>query len=603
MYRLTSGIGCLAWALLLSSSTIGWSQTLETAVPVPAETLPKVEIGGGTPGTIDSAAVQIPSPSPLGNRRALEALDQRLDVRFVETPLEDALDVIAEVTGVSVRLDRLSLADLGVALDQPIRLHVPKTTKVETILTRMLEPLELTYYVDELGIMVLAMEDEQARLVPRIYRLRTGALGDYTRGVLVNLLPKVVDPSSWRDMGGEGSLLVVENQLVIRQSFTNHRRIERLLTAYLTRITNPGQTPERLAVDPPVDLETLVRLNRPLGEQAPKFVETPLGEVVEALATATETTLHLDASISTLGIGRDFPITASFQEDVTGAMVLRDILTRLELGTIQTGNVVAIVPLDIADEQFSLRYYTVPVATIGRGYTAGGLEHPEAVKLWVDLIERTIAPGTWRLEGGPGYVTLDAATNMLFVRHTEETHREIETLLDELLSPSTPPPTGAQDPAETTPAEPMESAATGGHGFGEEGFAGLPGGFGAEMMDEYGGDGYGMESGYGGEGMGVRYAAMPVGYGGQSTPSSRETWRVLRKTGGQTQSISSDPNLWNELRGAIVDQMPHHPSIRLTHYEERIIATGTPAELQQVKDLLHDLDCEVTVVTSRQLAP
>lgn len=456
MHRLTTGISCLAWALLLSSTTIGWSQTLETAVPVPAETLPKVEIGRGMPGAIDSVAVQIPNPSPLGNRRAIEALDKSLDVRFVETPLEDALDVIAEATGVSVRLDRLSLVDFGVPLDQPISLHVPKTTKVETILTRMLEPLELAFYVDELGIMVLALEDEQARLVPRIYRLPTGALGDYTRGVLVELLPKVVDPESWRDMGGEGSLLVVENQLVIRQSFTNHRRIERLLTAYFTRIAAPDKSPDRLAIDPPIDLETRVRLNRPLGEQAPKFVETPLGEVVEALAAATETTLHLDASISALGIDRDFPITASFQEDATGAMVLRDILTRLELGTIQTGNVVAIVPLDVADEQFSLRYYTVPVATIGRGYSPGGLEHPEAVKLWIELIERTIAPGSWRLEGGPGYVTLDAATNMLFVRHTEETHREIETLLDELLSPTTPQPPTPREPAETVPQQPTE---------------------------------------------------------------------------------------------------------------------------------------------------
>ncbi|MEX0792352.1 MAG: hypothetical protein WD045_04415 [Pirellulaceae bacterium] len=479
MYRLTLGIGCLTWGLLLSGSTIGWSQaletqSLETAVPVPAETLPKVEIGGEMPGGLNSAAVQIPSPSPLGNRRALAALEKRLDVRFVETPLEDALDVIAEVTGVSVRLDRLSLADMGMAFDQPISLHVPKTTKVETILTRMLEPLELAFYVDELGIMVTSQEVQQERLVPRIYRLPTGSLGEYTRRVLVDLLPKVVDPSSWRELGGEGSLLSVENQLVIRQNFNNHRRIERLLTAYLTRIATPGQTPERLAIDPPVDLETRVRLNRPLGEKAPNFAETPLGEVVEALATATETTLHLDSTISTLGIGRDFPITASFQQDATGAMVLRDILTRLELGTIQTGNVVAIVPLEVADEQYSLRYYTVPVATIGRGYAPGGLEHPEAVKLWVNLIERTIAPGTWRLEGGPGYVTLDAATNMLFVRHTEAAHREIETLLDELLSPPTPVPPAAAPPKEAKPTEPEESAAVGERGLDAAGIAAAP---------------------------------------------------------------------------------------------------------------------------------
>jgi len=50
----------------------------------------------------------------------------------------------------------------------------------------------------------------------------------------------------------------------------------------------------------------------------------------------------------------------------------------------------------------------------------------------MDLIQRTIAPSTWDINGGPGTIYYWSPGRALVIRQTSEVHGEVADVLDQL---------------------------------------------------------------------------------------------------------------------------------------------------------------------------
>jgi hypothetical protein len=86
-------------------------------------------------------------------RRLEKRLDQKMSVDFEELPLEEALEFVRQGIEDNMLLDRQSMIDEGVALEEPIRLQL-KDAPVRQILKELLEPRQLKMTVENDAIKI-----------------------------------------------------------------------------------------------------------------------------------------------------------------------------------------------------------------------------------------------------------------------------------------------------------------------------------------------------------------------------------------------------------------------------------------------------------------
>ena len=98
------------------------------------------------------------------------ALDQPTDIQFVETPLKDAIDFLAEQHGIPIVLDAKNLEEAGVNIDTPVTKHFTGLT-LRSTLNLLLDDLELTYAVQN-GVLMITTEAEAQKLKSKPFGLQ-----------------------------------------------------------------------------------------------------------------------------------------------------------------------------------------------------------------------------------------------------------------------------------------------------------------------------------------------------------------------------------------------------------------------------------------------
>jgi hypothetical protein len=221
------------------------------------------------------------APKPRDVQDVEERLSRVLDeVRFDDTPLDQAIEWIRDQTHANISVDWRSLEGVGIDKSTPIRLHL-WDVRASKVLSEVLElagsDAALIGYRVEDGVARVRSRDELSKLtVLRIYDVRTllknvvasrrrlrdeldsppppaapaatttgpaaflGAVspvspptGDPysdTAEELLNLVREQVDPDSWRENGGSiGTLREWAGRLLIQHTPEGHRDIEALL--------------------------------------------------------------------------------------------------------------------------------------------------------------------------------------------------------------------------------------------------------------------------------------------------------------------------------------------------------------------------------------
>ena len=150
------------------------------------------------------------------------------DIDVNDATLVEALAQLAKEGRYRLWLDRESLAADGIATDQLVTLKLSGTTR-DTVLHKLLEPLLLTFVVEEGTLIVTTMVKAD-----EMQSLRVCFTGDIPEArSSSDLLTAIQETTSgkWEQLDGEGGVMskVVPEWLVIRQHQACHREIAELL--------------------------------------------------------------------------------------------------------------------------------------------------------------------------------------------------------------------------------------------------------------------------------------------------------------------------------------------------------------------------------------
>ncbi len=148
------------------------------------------------------------------------------------TTLKAAIEEIQAKTDISIFVDELSLKELEIEYDSPVKFKANKVT-VRTILKKVLADKGLTYVIKEAAIHVMTPDKAKQHIAVRAYAiadllprntlvyanglpplLRQQFLAEVTRPLLVTIA-NMVDPASWQVNGGTGTIMFEPNTLAI----------------------------------------------------------------------------------------------------------------------------------------------------------------------------------------------------------------------------------------------------------------------------------------------------------------------------------------------------------------------------------------------------
>ena len=89
-------------------------------------------------------------------------------LQFDDAPLEDVVTFLREEYNIEIALDSIALDDLGLGPDEPITVDL-RNTSLKSALRRMLEPLELTYVLEDEVLLITTEEEAQTKLKVKVY--------------------------------------------------------------------------------------------------------------------------------------------------------------------------------------------------------------------------------------------------------------------------------------------------------------------------------------------------------------------------------------------------------------------------------------------------
>lgn len=205
---------------------------------------------------------------PLGPEATLEErLQAKGTFQADEVPLKEFADALAAALDTSVVLAVKKLEEAAVNTETPVVCKL-KNVKVQTALRLILGELELTFVTHDDVIMITTPEDAGSQLVTRVYDCRElmklpspikktkhfrqefpatgggsgihgrveakpkeeiGPDGNYEVEDLIDVLTTSVDPDSWDEVGGPGSVSDFKGLVTVSQTQEIHERVERLL--------------------------------------------------------------------------------------------------------------------------------------------------------------------------------------------------------------------------------------------------------------------------------------------------------------------------------------------------------------------------------------
>jgi hypothetical protein len=162
------------------------------------------------------------------------------------------------------------------------------------------------------------------------------------------------------------------------------------------------------------------------------FDKTSFQDAINYLQQKTNTTIILDkGSLQDVEVRYDDPITFSAPK-VSFRTILRKVLGDQNLTYILKDGVIQVVTHQKARETLVTRSYPIEdFASVDPrlGPFAGPLAAAQQGQMIVNLIQTTIEPASWAVNGGPGTIMYNPATRSLVIRQSAEMHYSLGGVL------------------------------------------------------------------------------------------------------------------------------------------------------------------------------
>jgi len=173
--------------------------------------------------------------------RAIGALENRHDVDLLDTPLREAVALIAQKAGLGIGFDHRALEDMGLDIDATSVTGRFEDVSLRAVLRELLDQLHLAVIFRNERPLVTTADQAERHAVRFFYPVLAGT--DIEE--LVALIERTIAPESWDTVGGLGAIVPVPDQLgtglIIRQRETVHEEIADLLQGLDAALWSPDQ--------------------------------------------------------------------------------------------------------------------------------------------------------------------------------------------------------------------------------------------------------------------------------------------------------------------------------------------------------------------------
>jgi hypothetical protein len=194
-----------------------------------------------------------------------ESLAKPISINFSEMPLEDALGFLREEHHLDLWIDRLALQAAEIALDEAVTLQL-SGVRLESILNLLLEPRDLDWLIQDEVLKITTRTRAAALAEPRTFRIQSLLDDGHTVDELIEVIVKCVDPDSWAEAGGAGTISHSGGVLICRQS----QRVQIAIAVLLMELEDLAeqQREEQQTAAPVITLEVYHTLDYPAEELA-----------------------------------------------------------------------------------------------------------------------------------------------------------------------------------------------------------------------------------------------------------------------------------------------------------------------------------------------
>ena len=183
-----------------------------------------------------SAEAAVARKAPPGSAEKIErALESTIvgTWDFTDTPLTEVVNQLREDHGIEIQLDAKSLEDGGIdAATTTFTRHLAELS-LSDALDLLLSQHELSYVVKNSVLLITTNSAAEEIVDPRVYNVGDLIDGEDDYEKLIEILTMTVQPDSWDQNGGAGSVVdhAKLQALVILQTRPTHAKIEKLLDA------------------------------------------------------------------------------------------------------------------------------------------------------------------------------------------------------------------------------------------------------------------------------------------------------------------------------------------------------------------------------------
>ncbi|MBC7819824.1 MAG: hypothetical protein IAG10_23315 [Planctomycetaceae bacterium] len=438
------GLSILLVSLMVSLGSVAQESKVPTQ---PAE--PKPETAAVSP-IEESIAAEL--ADRVRRDEAAAWLSKPTQVSFTDIPLGDAAKFLSDFHNARIRLDaaangeRLSFPDASVTL-------VTEKQPLSHVLNRLTQSAEAVWTIHRGDILITSPAREQELLETRVYRVgrllrlsaaravlpastspsqrsSAGGFGFSGRGfpserTIDDLLTQFITESTsipWQMTSGEGGTLsLLGDQLIVRQTYRGHEEVARLLRFAEVALTRaPGSPP--LMLMSPEEATQLARLQKALRREIDlRLAQTLLVDVVPLLRDHLGEDVYIEHSEVTRPLNLGNKELTLAEGRYVAREALRQMLSPHNLTAVIDDGAICITPT----ERAQLRHLTViyDVADLLR-------TSDDRDALQTSIQESTTGP--WQELGGEGGTISNVLGGLLVIRQNEHVHTEIALLLQEL---------------------------------------------------------------------------------------------------------------------------------------------------------------------------
>ena len=343
-------------------------------------------------------------------------LENPVSFEFVDTSLIDVAKLVESKIGVPVRFDIDQLEVIGVTPKDRVSANLKNVPFGDALSFAFLSnELECTYVVSDSFISITSIEDAAEKFSIGKYVIDDSKIDTE---LLTYLLKIHIDPMSWRDNGGEGSIAPSGNNrstLFVTQNEFIHRRCWRFVQQLKLAIHGKEQKNDQGETSRE---RILAKLEQPISVD---FVDTPIAEVAQYIETKLDIPTRIDDyGFDQVGVTAEHTLSAKF-EKIPACDVLTFILNEHDCDWYSNSTSIVFTSNKSASSHNSVEIFDI---------TKIGAD-PIVV---CDLMIVHCAPDTWECQGGSGVITPFVVDDkaILIVSQTEPVHRDCRLLISML---------------------------------------------------------------------------------------------------------------------------------------------------------------------------